>query len=321
MFALVGGMGATGAALTKLADVVFEFRRRARSTPRLLRHLGACLLAGTRFLPRRLGNLILDAFAPCWILLTISFWLFLLILGLGLLEVFVELVSSRNSALRPAPTLESAYLMEFSVVLLPPIGVALGSVCVHLMTYVSAYRRREREVGRIATELAQYGDADRLAVSYLHAAAGYRTDRLLAEWTDWLIDLQHSHLSCPALIYSASRGTLTWPRAAVAVLDAAALLQAVTPSRRPPQIPGLLLAGSRCLQQIAWKAGVVAGGAPVSLEYREERMFSDSVRLVVGAGVPEEQDRDATWAAFQQLRAAYAPYATALEFRLMRRAG
>lgn len=253
--------------------------------------------------------------------LTTSFWLFLLLLGIGLLGLFVELMTLRVSPLRPWSTPQQAYVVELGAALLSPIGVVVGGACVYLTTYARAYRRREREVVRIAAELTHYRDADHLAASCLHPGAGYRTDRLLAEWTDWLIDLQHSHVACPALIYSASRGTLTWPRAAVAVLDAAALLRAVAPSHSSPQIPVLLAVGSRCLQEIAWKAGVAAGGAPVSLEYREERPFSESVRLVVGAGVPEERRRQDTWAAFQQMRSAYAPYATALEFRVRGRAG
>ncbi|GAB7044708.1 hypothetical protein [Catenuloplanes niger] len=263
----------------------------------------------------------LDAFAPFWLFLTTAFWLFLLLLGIGLLGLFAELMTVRVYPMRPSLTPQSVLAVVCGAALLPPVGLALATACVYLGTYVCAYRRREREVARIAVELTHHLDPDRLAASCAHPAAGPRTDRLLAEWTDWLTDLQSSHLNCPALIYSASRGTLTWPRAAVAVLDAAALLRAVAPSHSPPQIPVLLAAGTRCLQEIAWKAGLVAGGAAVSLEYREERSFSDSVRLVVGAGVPEEQDRQDTWAAFQRMRSAYAPYATALEFRFLHRAG
>lgn len=311
IFVLVGALGAIGSACASMANIVFESRRHPSPAPRMLRFLAGAVASGARRLPPRIGNSILEALAPLWLVLTMAFWPVLLLLGTGLLGRYAELMSVRV----PPP----AYAVAFGAALLLPVAVAVGVARGYLRTYVGAYQRREREVVRIAAQLVRHRNSDHLAVSCLHPAVTHRADRLLAEWTDWLTDLRRTHLSCPVLIYSASRGTLTWPRAAVAVLDAAALIWAVAPSHCPPRIPVLLTAGAQCLQAIAWKAGVVAGGAPVSLEYREESLFSDSVRLVVCAGMPEERGRQQTWAAFQRARSAYAPYATALEFHILRR--
>jgi hypothetical protein len=187
----------------------------------------------------------------------------------------------------------------------------------HLNAYIAAYTRRERVVVHLAMELPRLADADCLMLSCLKSTSPDRLDAKFAEWGAWLADIQYTHLSHPALLYARPAGRYSWPRAAITVMDIAALVEAVAPNWTPQQTRMLLKTGSTCLGRLAAQVGIVLPPAPVSLQGREERMFNDSVRYAIGAGLSEERDRQETWLAFQKIRAGYAPYASALTFHLM----
>jgi hypothetical protein len=160
-------------------------------------------------------------------------------------------------------------------------------------------------------------DADAVLAAWLRSTSRDRVAGSLASWAEWFADIHSTHLSFPALMYSRPAGTLSWPKAAIIAMDAAALVEAVAPNWTPYQARMLLTSGSVCLKRLAAQIGIVLPAATVSLQGREERSFNDTVGLIVGAGLLEERDRPETWADFQRLRSQYAPYAAAIDFRLM----
>src|SRR5262249_53141917 len=131
-------------------------------------------------------------------------------------------------------------------------------------------------------------------------------------WTDWLVDIRSSHARYPALLYQRPSGEMCWVEAAVIVLDAAALTEAVAPSWAPPSVRVLLAAGPDCIQRLAGQLGIRLAVPMVSLHGREERAFSDTLRCAVAAGLPAERDGEKSWGAFQDSRIRYAPHADAI---------
>jgi hypothetical protein len=140
---------------------------------------------------------------------------------------------------------------------------------------------------------------------------------MFGEWSSWLADVQASHLALPAMAYMRPASELCWAKAAVIVLDCAALIDASAPGWAPPNTRPLLAIGTRCLQRLAQQVGSGESRSPVSFHGREGQPFEDSFRMAVKAGLPQERDEDAAAAAFLRSRLGYAPYAIAIAERLL----
>jgi hypothetical protein len=50
----------------------------------------------------------------------------------------------------------------------------------------------------------------------------------------------------------------------------------------------------------------------VSLHWREQRGFADTIRIARSAGLPVERTPQEAWHAFQDMRTRYAPYAATI---------
>jgi hypothetical protein len=139
---------------------------------------------------------------------------------------------------------------------------------------------------------------------------------LFGDWAGWLADTQATHLGYPVLAYYRSID-LCWTKAALIILDCAALTQACAPEWAPPDTVPLLSAGSRCLQGIAAQLGISLPRIPVSYHGREACPFNGTIGKVRKAGLPMETDEDTAQAEFQRLRVQYAPFANAIVEQLL----
>lgn len=209
-----------------------------------------------------------------------------------------------------------------AVVLLVAAGVSAVLVAAaftaYLVRFMDAHSRREGMIARLATQVQRVTDADALVAQYLRAGSRDSLDRYFAQWTGWLADIHVTHRSYPGLVYVHSSGVLGWPTAAVAVMDAAALVEAVAPRWAPLHTRVLLDVGSNCLQSLARETGIVLPLMTISLHGREEREFCDTMRLAVDSGLPAERDIERACKAFQQIRVRYAPYAMLIGSRVLR---
>jgi hypothetical protein len=183
---------------------------------------------------------------------------------------------------------------------------------VYLSKLIDGYQRREAITTRLQARATSPLDAEVVLADRLRGGSRSDLGTAFEHWADWMADVRSSHAGYPALLYQRPAGEMCWVEAAVIVLDAAALTEAVAPAWAPPSVRVLLAAGSDCIQRLAWQLNIRLAVPSVSMHGREERAFTDSVRCAVAAGLPKERDSDRSWLAFQDSRTRYAPHADAI---------
>jgi hypothetical protein len=274
-----------------------------RSSSRMARWTArGCAAVGTacaRRLPARWREGVLELCAPASLFAMAAGWLFGIALGFVLLAVAFGI---------------SAALLVAGMLSAVLVAAAFAAYLVHFM---HAYHRRESMVVRSATQVQLVTDADVLLADYLRSGSRESLDSYFELWAGWLADIYDSHVSYPGLIYHRSAGRLCWAKAAMIIMDAAALVLAVAPRWAPLHARVLLNVGSCCLQRLARQVGIAPFRPAVSLQGREEREFGDTMRLAVDSGLPAECDTDWAWTVFQEARVQYAPYAVLIGTRLM----
>jgi hypothetical protein len=196
-------------------------------------------------------------------------------------------------------------------------ALMLAAFSSHLVRVTAAYSRREGPVARLAARATRPPDAEVVLADYLRSGSRDHLDGMFAEWSGWLADVQTSHLAFPAMLYLRPASDLCWAKAALIVLDCAALTEAAAPEWAPPNTRPLLTMGSRCLHLLALELGAVESPAPVSFHGREELPFGKTFRLAVEAGLPVERSEEAAGVAFLSLRLKYAPYPAAIGDQLL----
>jgi hypothetical protein len=299
--------------LSVVRTVFIPRQTSSRAARWTVRALAAISFAVARRLPGRAAGRLLDFSAPLSLFVVMAWWL----LGVGLgYSLLAGTVTDAPWARLPGSDTDGYGTGLRFAAWLSFVFVVAASI-MYLNRYSDAYARRERPVFRLAVTLPRLADADVALAAWLKSTSRDRVAGNLAMWADWFADIHSTHLSVPALLYSRPAGTLSWPKAAIVAMDAAALVEAVAPNRTPYQARMLLTSGSSCVKRLAAQIGIVLPAATVSLQGREERTFNDTVRLIVSAGLSEERDRHETWASFQRLRSEYAPYAAAIDYRLM----
>lgn len=287
--------------------------RMARWTARI------CATAGLRLarvLPARPREWLKDLCVPVSLFAMAAGWL--IGLAVGFLMVMLALDEARLSATFPFVEIEmSGAVVAMAVVAGASAAIVAAAFAAHLVRFMEAYGRREGMITRSAVQLQRVTDADMLVATYLSAGSRDSLDTYFARWAGWLADIQNSHVSYPGLVYHPSTGTMSWQKAAMIVMDVAAVVEAVAPSWAPVHTKALLDVGSDCLQCLAQRVGIVLPFMTVSLHGREEREFVDTVQLAGDAGLPIERDVDKAWTAFQRIRVRYAPYAVQIGSKLL----
>lgn len=285
---------------------------------RLMRAVVSCArLTGSavaRRLPPSAGERVMDLCAPLALYLVVVCWLAATLAGFALLApalagvplTMVDL--SRFLLLRDDDLLAVAAWLSVVLVLL-----AFG---LNLLRITAAYSRRELVVARMSVRAASATEAERVLAEHVRLGSRDHLDQLFAQWSEWLTDIRATHTGYPALTIYRPATDLCWLDAAVLVLDAAALTEAVAPRWAPPSTRSVLEAGSVCFPVLAKQVGVCMPRPVVSLEGREECGFEQTVKVVVDAGLPQEREHREAWSVFQHWRTRYAPYASAMSTRL-----
>jgi hypothetical protein len=196
-------------------------------------------------------------------------------------------------------------------------GLMFASYSTHLLRLLSAYDRRECQVARLAAQATESPDAEVVLADYLRTGSRDHLDSMFGDWSAWFADVQTTHLSYPAMAHLRPQGKLCWAKAAMIVLDCAAITEATAPGWAPPNTRPLLAIGNYCLPRLAMQLGEDESRSPVSYHGREMRAFADTYRLAVKAGLPAERGADEAELAFQRIRVKYAPYVIAIGERLL----
>lgn len=259
---------------------------------------------------------ILDLCAPVSLLLMGLTWTATATAGFVLLAWGTVGLSFRGNGLANFLFMQSggAGLAAFALL---STGLMFASFTAHLMRVLSAYSRRECPVARLAAQATESPDAEIVLADYLRTGSRDHLDSMFGEWSAWFADVQTTHLSYPALAHLRPGGKLCWAKAAMIVLDCAAITEATAPGWAPPNTRPLLAIGSYCLPRLAMQLGEDESRSPVSYHGRETRSFADTYRLAVKAGLPTERGEGEAEMAFQRLRVKYAPYVIAIGERLL----
>jgi hypothetical protein len=287
--------------------------RAARCSTELV---AAVTLATARRLRGGARERVLGVCTPVALFVMVWTWLVTSTAGFALLAWGIAAVPFNASALGSFFMLRSAGVALAAVAWLST-ALLLAAFTTHLMRVTDAYARRERLVIKLAAQATRPSDAEKVLAGYLRTTSSDHLDTVFTGWADWMADVQGTHLSYPALPYYRAAGELSWTGAAVIVLDCAALTQACTPGWAPTGTSSLLTVGSRCLQRIATQLSIKLPEVAASHQGRETCPFHGTVARIRQAGLPVERDEDMAQAAFQRLRIQYAPFANAIQERLL----
>ncbi len=194
----------------------------------------------------------------------------------------------------------------------------------YLPTLYAAFNRRETEVVLLNARagVPSWGP-ELLARTHYALGSGVSTidtlPDLYARWERWAADVAESHTTyLPLVRFRSQRPLSSWVTALLAVLDSAALLLSLSPSRAPVVPARLCLRGGfSCLRQIAQAMGIEVPDEPdpqrgISLTYQE---FLDAIARLRVVDFPIERDPVEAWPDFVGWRVNYeqAAYAVAAE--------
>jgi hypothetical protein len=122
----------------------------------------------------------------------------------------------------------------------------------YLPTIYSAYNRRETLVTLLESRAGAPAWGPELLIRHQSVGLIDNLASLFAEWERWAADVAESHTSYPSLLYLRSpRAQNSWVISLLAVMDAAAIAQAVDPDGAPIEARMLLRMGFTCMREIA----------------------------------------------------------------------
>jgi hypothetical protein len=268
--------------------------------------VGAVMLSLARRLREPVREYFLGYATPLMLLAMVTLWLAADLAGFVLIGWGLDGVTA--SAFWASGTAPVAWI---SLLLL----VALFTV--HLVRVTSAYCRRESPIGRLSTRATRSLDAESILADYLRSGDRDQFSAFLGGWSNWLADVQASHLAYPALTYYRSAGSMCWTGAVQILLDCAALAEACAPGWAPPEAASLLIISERCLPRLTGRLGIKLPPVSVSYQGREGCPFSRTLTTIRKSGLPIEVDDQRAQREFQRLRVRYAPFTYAICERLL----
>lgn len=316
---LAAAVGAALVLITWLSVIrtVYAPRQRssvaARTTVQIV---AAVVLRAARLARPDARERLMDFCAPVSLLLMGAVWGAAFIAGFALLAYGTAGIPFSGLSLERFVTLSSGAGVLAAVATVSCL-LLLASFTAHVVDIMAAYGRRDRPVEQLAARVTQTPDAELVLTDYLQTGSRDHLDTMFADWSAWLADVQSTHLSFPSMPYLRPVGSLCWAKAALIVLDCAAITEAVAPHWAPPNTRPLLDIGGKCLPRLAMELGEQKTRSPISFHGREARDFRETFRTVVKAGLPSECDEETAERAFLDIRLEYAPYVISIAERLL----
>ncbi len=185
----------------------------------------------------------------------------------------------------------------------------------YLPTLYNAYNRRETLVTLLESRAGAPAWGPELLIRHQLVAGIHNLPSLFAEWERWAADVAESHTSYPSLLHLRSpRSRNSWIVSLVAVMDAAAIYQAVDPHGAPIEARMCVRMGFTCLRDIAQVRGIPfdpdpSPDDPITLP-REE--FTAAYERLASIGFPTSRTLEEAWPHFRGWRVNYESVAYSL---------
>lgn len=274
---------------------------------------------------RRDGILALSE--PVTLVFLLATWLTLAVVGFGLVgwglggqklgHAFVQSGSSVFTLGFAQGTGHASAALDFVAAATGLVLVALQIA--YLPTLYAAFNRRETLVTLLQSRAGSPAWGPELLMRHQMIGVAGDLPTLFGEWERWSADVAESHTTYPSLIYLRSpRSKSSWVVSLVAVLDAAALVNALRPQTAPIEARMCIRMGFACLRGVARASGIrvdedPSPEGPVDLTYEE---FAEAAGELLAAGFPAERSVEEAWPHFRGWRVNYEAAAYAIADRV-----
>jgi hypothetical protein len=190
----------------------------------------------------------------------------------------------------------------------------------YLPTLYAAFNRRETDVTLLGARAGAPPWGPELLARTKWGIFGDRDDlpALYATWERWSADVAESHSNYPVLMrFRSPQPMSSWLIGLLAVMDSAALLMSIAPSRERIEPRLCLRMGFTALRQMAAAVGIPVNEDPdpdgeLQLTYEQ---FEAGVQRLIDVGFEVERTAAEAWPHFRGWRANYEEIAYALAYK------
>jgi hypothetical protein len=266
--------------------------------------------------------------APWFLLVLLAVWVLLLITGFALMlygAVPLPIGTAYREAGSSFLTLGFATSRESGATAIDLFAAGSGLVIVamligYLPTLYSSFNRRETLVTMLESRAGSPAWGPEILWRHQRIGIMDSLPDFYEKWELWCADVAESHSSYPVLLFVRSPDPLrSWLTGLLAVLDSAALYNALCPNSAPSQTRLCLRMGFTCLRNIATAIGVPYDADPkpdAGLRLTHEEYLRGTKRLI-DIGFPIERSPEEAWADFQGWRVNYEEIAIKLSERVL----
>jgi hypothetical protein len=265
---------------------------------------------------------------PLFLLVLLATWLGLLVTGFALLLwAFspIDITTAFREAGSSLFTLGFATTRAAGATAIDLIAAATGLIVVALLigylpVLYGAFNRRETMVTMLESRAGAPAWGPEILWRHQRIATLDNLPAFYARWEEWCADVAESHSTYPVLLFFRSPHPLrSWLTGLIAVLDSAALYNALCPTTSPAEARFCLRMGFTTLRTLAEAIGVQFDpdphpDAPLRLSYEEYRRGVDRL---VDIGFPMERNLEEAWPHFQGWRVNYEDVAMRLADRVV----
>jgi len=260
--------------------------------------------------------------APTYLLLLLSTWMLLFLVGFGLL-LWPFVVSLPRALLESGSsifTLGFASTHETGPALVQFLAAITGLVVVALLvgylpTLYASFNRRETMVTMLQSRAGAPAWGPEILFRYQNVGLVDQLPALYSDWERWAADVSESHTNYPMLIFFRSPHPLrSWILGLLAVMDSAAMYLALAPDRAPKEARLCLRMGFLCLRDIATFLRIdfdpdPLPSDPVDLTFEE---FESGIERALAIGFPSGRTVEEAWPHFRGWRVNYEGVAHAI---------
>ncbi|MGH9107707.1 MAG: hypothetical protein ACRDZX_18125 [Acidimicrobiales bacterium] len=191
----------------------------------------------------------------------------------------------------------------------------------YLPTLYSAFNRRETEVTLLAARagMPPWGPELLLRTRYGVTALSDDLPDFYVLWERWAADVAESHSNYPVLVrFRSPQAFNSWLVGLLAVMDSAAMLLAVSPSRERIEPRRAIRMGFTALREIGAALGLRVDpdpdpDSPIELRFEE---FEAAVEQLKAVGFPLEREAAEAWPHFRGWRVNYERLAYTIASRI-----